>query len=466
MTRALIRALALGAIVTSPTYSHAAAPASADIVADDRDQYTLFYRHPVNRQIFEQMGTPAFKYRLFPQQSVFTALSDVTMGTQQTINAQSQSRYHGWFTADTYVGVRPVQGLDINMNLLALNPSASDGFRASSTFHPGLSLHLYHDLFKVDGSPVRFDILGPDLGWVTTGNGLLVESTPSEGVLGVARYKQWELKYQFIGRMYWSDDDYENIALSALKGKLQLNFVNWQKEDPPLGTLPIAPSYEYSGIKPSYPGGHAYYGTLVTRLPIGDNLRLATEFGYRIKKQPRMGAIVRADAIVRDGGWYGIHVGYQFRYYQAGFGPRDRLITPTWQFNTPLQQDAYVTNPFEYMGISQAYDQWSHTVMGEARLRRWGLEVYGDTELWLRFARSNTAPRFTSYTSDGFRAPGQSTSFYYQTGLRYYPWENLPHRASISVTNKQVNAAWVVTEAVEQRFKSGTYWVLMGEAYL
>jgi len=466
MTRALIRTLAITVIAIVPAYVRAATPVSSEIVADDRDRYTLFYRHPVNRQLLEQMGDPDFAYRLGPKRGPITALSDVTMGTQQTINAASQSRYHGWFTADTYVGVRPVSGLDINMNLMALNPSASDGFRGSASVHPGLSLHLYHDLFAVDGSPVRFDILGPDLGWVTTGNGLLVESTPSEGVLGVARYKQWELRYLFVGRMYWGDDDYENIALSALKGKIQLNFVNWQKNDAPAGTIPIAPSYNYSQIDPNYPGGHAYYATLVTRFPIDEHFRIATEFGYRVEKHAKMGALVRADYIVRDAGWYGIHFGYQFRYYQAGFGPRDRLVTPTWQFNTPQQQDAYVTNPFEYLGISKAYDQWSHTLMGEARVRQYGIEAYGDAELWLRYARSNTAPRFATYTADGFRAPGQNAHFYYQTGIRYYPWEKLPHRASLSVTNKQVHAAWVVTDGVEQRFQPGTYWVLMGEAYL
>ena len=463
MSRTLTRALAAAAIVTVPAYARAASP---DIVADDRDQYTLFYRHPVNRQLFEQMVDPAFAYRLGPAHGPITALSDVTMGTQQAITG-TQSRYHGWFIADTYIGVRPVTGLDINMNLLALNPSASDGFRASSSVHPGLSLHLYHDLFNVNGSPVRFDIMGPDLGWLTTGNGLLVESTPAEGVLGVARYKQWELKYLFVGRMYWAEDDYENIALSALRGKVQFNFVNWQKEDPPLGTLPIAPSYDYSAVSPSFPGGHAYYATLVTRFPIHERFRIATEFAYRAQKHAKMGALGRADFIVRDGGWYAIHLGYQFRYYQAGFGPKDRLVTPTWQFNTPLQQDAYVTNPFEYLGISQSYDQWSHTVMGEARVRApFGIEAYTDTELWMRYARSNTVPKYATYTAEGFRAPGQSTSFYYQSGIRYYPWANLPHRASISVSNKQVHGAWAVTDAVESRFAKGTYWILMGEAYL
>ncbi len=275
---------------------HALVP---DIVADDRDEYTLFYRHPVNRQIFEQMSDQSFAYRLGPHTGPITALSDVTMGTQQVIDAPSQSRYHGWFLADTYVGVRPVLGLDINLNLLMLNPSASDGYRVSGSVHPGLALHLYQDLFTVDHRPVRFDIMGTDLGWVTTGNGLLLESTPLEGVIGVARWKDWELKYMFSGRAFWYDDDYETFSLSALKRKIQVNFANWQLHDPPLGTLPPVPGYD-SGTPDlySYPMNHAYYATLATRWPIEPWLRLATEFGYRVEKQPRVGALGRADFIV------------------------------------------------------------------------------------------------------------------------------------------------------------------------
>jgi hypothetical protein len=366
------------------------------------------------------------------------------------------------------VGVRPVLGLDINVNLLMLNPSASDGYRASSAVRPGLALHLYQNLFQIDHEPVRFDIMGTDLGWVTTGNGLLLESMPLEGVIGVARWKDWELKYLFAGRAFWGDDDYETVSLSALKRKVQLNLANWQLRDPPLGTLPSVPGYDLGAPNlDSYPLNHALYATLATHWPIEPWLRLATEFGYRVEKQPRVGALGRADFIVRERADYAIHFGYQFRFYQAGFGPRDRLIAPTWAFNSPPQQDAYVTNSFEYFGLSSAYDQWSHTVMGEGRARLgYGLEVYANTELWIRFARAITVPKFVTYTADGFRAPGQATSFYYQSGLRYYPWSHLPHRASFSVTNKQVQAATFITEPVDRRFAPGSFWLLMGEAYL
>jgi len=429
------------------------------VVADDRDQYTLFYRHPVNRQLFEQLSMPEYAYRLGPRSGFITALSDVTVGAQEALSGP-QSRYHGWFTADTFVSVRSVYGVDINMNLLALNPSASDGYRTSGTIHPGLSLHLYQRLFTIDRSPVLFDIVGPDLGWVTTGNGLLLESTPLEGILGVARWKRWELRSMFAGRAYWSDDDYITTSLSALQGKVQANFVNWQKKE---ARGFAAPSTGH----PVTARGQSLYATLVTRLPVGERFRIASEFGYRVQEKPRVGMLGRADFLIRDIKAYALHLGYQFRYYQAGFGPRDRLSSPSWEFNTPLQQDAYVTNPFEYLGHSAEFEQWSHTVMAEGRARLgWGIEVYANTELWVRYARADGIPKKVVYVADGTRAPGQSTSFFYQSGLRVYPWDRFPHRASLSMTNKQVMALWTATSATTRRFDEGTFVLLMGEVFL
>lgn len=433
-------------------------------MADDRDDWTLLYRHPSNRQLFEQLATPSYAYRLGPRQGLATALSDVNIGTQQVLDGTSeQSRYHGWFVANAYAAIRPIAGLDVNLNLLMLNPSASDGYRLSSSVHPGLALHLARDLFEIDRRPVRFDIVGIDLGWVTTGNGLLLESVPLEGVLGVARWKGWEVNYLKAGRALWEDDDYETLSLSFLKRLVQLNLVNWQKWDPPAGVLPSFPG------SPRYADsmGHAYYATLATRAPVYPWLRLATEFGYRIDQKPRVGVLGRVDVLVRERVDYAIHLGYQFRFYQAGFGPRDRLVSPTWAFSSPLQQDSYVTNSFEYLGLSAAYGQWSHTVMGEGRVRiGWGLEAYANTELWMRYARTSTAPKFATFTPSGFRAPGHDTHLYYDAGLRYYPWRGLPHRLSVSVTNKQVMCRFSATDPVEQRFASGNFYVLKAEAYL
>lgn len=456
--------LGLGVVAGALTGANDVHASEPGVVADDRDQWTLLYRHPINRQLFEQLASPSDAYRLGPRQGLTTALADVNIGTQQALDGSTeQSRYHGWFLANAYAAIRPITGLDVNLNLLMLNPSASDGYRLSSAVHPGLALHLSRDLFELAQRPVRFDIVGIDLGWVTTGNGLLLESMPLEGVLGVVRWKGWELSYLKAGRALWEDDDYETVSLSALKRLVQLNLVNWQKWDPPAEVLP------------SFPGGpiyantmsRAYYATLATRAPVYPWLRLATEFGYRIDQKPSVGVLGRIDVLLRERVNYAFHLGYQFRFYQAGFGPRERLMTPTWAFNSPLQQDSYVTNSFEYLGLSAAYDQWSHTVMGEGRARiGWGLEPYANTEVWVRYARASTVPKFAAFTANGFRAPGHDTRLYYDAGLRYYPWYRLPHRLSASVTNKQVQTLFSVTDPVERRFAPGNFYVLKAEAYL
>ncbi|HEX7548198.1 MAG TPA: hypothetical protein VF417_04305 [Candidatus Methylomirabilis sp.] len=456
---------AVAVLLAALVFGQSPPEAARGVVADTRDRYTLFTPHPVNRQLFEQTSDPAAAFRLGPRDGPWTALVDASIGTQHEITAEKQSRFHGYFMADTYLAVRPVEGIDFNLNLLLLNPSASDGYRVSAMLHPGVALHLERDLFSIGESPLRFDILATDLGWVTTGNGLLVESTPLEGLIGLLRWKDWELKYMFAGRVYWDTDDYQSLTLSTLGNALQATMVEWWAGDP-------APSVFLAGSDPeailaATPTRRAHYATLAAGWPAADWLHLAAELGCRIEGKPRVGALGRADVVLREDPRYALHVGYQFRFYQAGFGPRGQLITPSWVFNTPDQQDAYVTNPFEYFGLSGAYHQWSHTIMAEARLGLGlGLEAFGDGELWIRYARSATVPRFAAFTADGFRAPGSATRFFYQAGLRYYPWSNLPHRVSLQVTNKQVQVLDLVTDPVDRRFDPGVYWLLMGEVFL
>jgi hypothetical protein len=441
-------------------------PEAADgIVADTRDRYTLFYRHPVNRQLFEQMNRPSAALRLAPRDGLWTALIDGSIGSQEKISAEKQSRFHGFFMADTYLSVRPLEGIDVNLNLLVLNPSASDGYRVSAYVHPGAALHLYHDLFAIGDSPLRFDILGTDLGWVTTGNGLLVESTPLEGVLGLLRWKEWELKYMFAGRVLWDTDDYQTLTLSAPGNVIQAAFVSWWAGDPVPTVFPAGSDPE--AILAAARTQYAQYATLAGGWPAADWFHLAGEVGCRIQEEPRVGALGRADLLLRKDPRAAVHLGYQFRFYQGGFGPRRSLITPSWVFNTPYQQDSYVTNPFEYLGLSGAFHQWSHTVMAEARLRIGSsLEVVADGELWVRYARSATVPAFGIFTSDDFRAPGRATRLFYQAGLRYYPWPDLPHWVSILVTNKQADVPALVTNPTARRFRPGVYWLLTGEAFL
>ncbi len=434
------------------------------MLLDGRDRFALFDSHPLNHQLFVQRNDPGQSFRLGPQAGHWTALADIDVGTQQVLDADYQTRYHGWFVADTYAAFSPLRGVELNLNLLFVNPSASDAYRVSSMIHPGLGLHLARDLFDVDGDPLRADVMGIDLGTVTTGNGLLLERVPLEGVVAITRWRSVEARLLYGGRALWQDDDYKTLTFSVLEGKAELNLVQWQRRDPPEGVLPPADDSTYAT---SFPMDQAYYATLSSRWPISDVLHLSTEYGYRAKSRPRVGGMARLDLNLHEEQAWAVHLGYQFRYYQAGFGPRDALITPSWPFNSLAQNDQYVTNPFEYHGISAGYDQWSHTAMGEGRVRffaEW--EAYLNSELWQRFARADAEPRFVAYTPDGFRAPGRRTFFFYELGLRFYPFRGLPHRGSFNITNHAIEADWSITTPVDRRYHRGTYYNVAMEAYL
>jgi hypothetical protein len=80
---------------------------------------------------------------------------------------------------------------------------------------PGFVLHAALPLVELGSDPVRADVLGTDLGWVTLGNGLLFEQLPLEGVLGVLSWRSLQLSYTYGGRALWDDDDLIRTQLSG-----------------------------------------------------------------------------------------------------------------------------------------------------------------------------------------------------------------------------------------------------------
>jgi len=429
--------------------------------SEAHDEYSLLDRRLVNRQLFEQLELQ--DYRQGNRWRRFAIASDLSIGTQQTFDDSPQSRYHGWYVADTFVAARIVDGLEANFNLLALNPSASDGYRESSQITGALTLHAAFDAIPLGTEILRAELLGLDLGTVTVGQGLLFEQTPMEGVVGVLGWRGLDLDVMYGGRALWSDDDLITTSLSALDGRVKLVAVQWQKSklpDPSLGTS--AWPDEFPQDEPSR------YGSLALDLPLPWGFRIAAEHAVRLREEgPRHGTLLRADFLGRGMHGVDVHTGYQFRYYQTGFGPRDRLWPPTSVFNTLDQENAYVTNPFEYFALSERFEQWSHTTMFELRVMLLDhLQLFGNAELWLRYAAARERPRWVVLAPDGFRAPGVGTKAFYDLGVRYYPWRGLPHRAGAFITNKQVNCRGSATDAVAERFDPGFYYVLELEAYL
>jgi hypothetical protein len=427
-----------------------AAPPDGAPIDDGRDAYTLFYRHPVNRQLFGQLAAPDQSFRLGRDLGRLAFAADLSIGTEQTLSATSgQARFHGYYLADTYVAVHVLDGLEANLNLLLFNPSASDGYRVSSQVNAGLALHGWAELFRIRSAPLRLDVYGTDLGWVTMGAGLLIEQVPLEGVTGRLSYRDVALTYSYVGRSLWLDDDLIREQLSALGDRIGVMFLDWHKMD----------AIDGGGVS------HAYLASAFLDLPLPKGFHLAGEVAARVRRGPEWGALGRADYLGRPFSWLEAHAGYQFRWYARGFGPRDEVVHPTVPFSTPQQEDAYVTNSFEYLGISSLYDQWSHTGMGEARLHLGTrVQLFGQGELWYRVATSPDP--VVTFTPEGFGAPGQRTELFYRGGASWLPWAGRVHRVNLFVTNKQVQAGRLSSAQLYNRFQPGRYILLELQAFL
>ena len=139
--------------------------------ADGRDPWSLLTPKLVNRELASQLDDgPRLGRALGP----VDLAADVLIGTQIPGLWEGQSRFHGNFVVDGYAAVRVVDGIDVNLNLLIFNYTASEPARFGSQIIPSVAVHLYKDLFELDGDPVRGDVLAVDLDAVTLGNGLLL----------------------------------------------------------------------------------------------------------------------------------------------------------------------------------------------------------------------------------------------------------------------------------------------------
>jgi hypothetical protein len=431
-----------------------AAPAHAaeHLRFDGRDPYTLFDRHLQTRQLRLQLEEPDQTFRLTRDWERFRAAGDLAIGTQQTYQHGAQSHFHGFAIADAFFSLRILKGLDVTLNLLAFNPSASDGYRASAAVKPGIAVDLSGELFRIAGKPLRFGVTGTDLGVITVGEGLLFEQSELEGVLGWLDYGPATFSYMYGGRSLWGDDDLIRWELSFFERRLRYTFIEWQSK------LDLS-----NPFMPTQTRRTGYYADTSLDLPLPGGFHTGIEYALRLVEVPRSALLLRADWLRRDLGRLEVHVGYQFRFYQRGSGPRSRAPWPSVPFSFPYQEDTYATNPFEYLTVADFAEQWSHTVMLEARLELGaGFELFGNEELWQRFATNfEGGPELRGKTPSGFDLSDQRPSSYYSAGFSYYPWQRAPHRADVMMTNKQVpgNDGQSLV-----RFAPGRYYVLRFKA--
>ncbi|MEQ9497985.1 MAG: hypothetical protein RIT81_14035 [Deltaproteobacteria bacterium] len=417
------------------------------IFDDPRDPWTLLDRRLINRELFTQIRAPGQHFRFGNDLDWLALAADASVGTQQTGGINPQSRYHGYFLFDGFLAVQPLDFVDVNVEVLVANPSASDGFRLSSQISAGVSVHLHYDEWVIDGVPLDIDGIGVDLGPVTLGQGLLLERIPLEGQILSLGYDGFYFRHLFGGRVFWSDDDLITFALGAFDGRLELNFARWQ--------------FTTTDVNPA-----AHYLTASFNWPLTEWAGVSAEYGARLRNTLETAGMIRFDASFGDIWGAGFHVGYQARYYGRGFSPRTTAEVPTLVFSTPERENTYVTNSYEFFDFGPLFDQWAHTLMGEVRIPVVDyLYVTGTTEILLRSLDNPRGVDRVTYVQ-GHRAPGQWVEVYYRFGLEVRPWPELPHRINAFITNKQVASDQFLTDPVRRRFEPGDYVVVEAEVFL
>lgn len=410
------------------------------VVADTLDRYNLFKRRLFNRQLFEQLADESQRFRVGEGLDTLAFAVDAQVGSTQVLSGEF-SRFHGYFVFDTFAALRAPYGFDLNLNLALFNPSASDGVRVSSEALPSGTLHFYHETRYADHD-VRFDLLGTDLGTMTLGNGLLLEQWPLEGAMGNLAIDDFYLRHVFGGRVFWPDDDVFTLQAGVWDGAIEAMLLGWKFR------------YHEPDI--------AWFLDASAKLPLWkQRVQLAAEYGVNLRERPRHGGLLRAD--YRDGvAGFDWHVGYQFRFYQRGFGPLQELDAPSTHYNLPYREEQYVNNSFEYFGASSVFDQWSHGTMAEIELPLGcAFETFAQGELIAGFARGDGERGILIRLPQGRELPGPWLAGFYRAGLRLYPWARFPHRLSTWVTNKQVESAFYQNVELPLRFRPHGHWYSM-----
>lgn len=396
---------------------------------DPRDPFSLHDRRLLNRKLFDQLARPEQAHRLAAGQDFALATGDLGIGTQVAWPDSTLAPFHGYFVLDAFTAMRVMPGVEVNLNLLTLNRTASAGYRRATSLYPGIAAHIDGVPFHLAGKPVRAEFITTDLGEVTIGKGLLIERVPMEGHAGRIKWgDDLEIYEVFGGETLWLNDDLQVLGADLWQGTLQLNALLWLLNEG------VARA-DYLSLAFSVPG-------------LGPHWQLATELGLRLAIDdgaPWAGAgLIRADYIDRftpgGGRW---HIGYQFRAYQKSFGPRTGALQPVQTLPAlPTREDAYVTNPALYFNISPLFDQWSHTVMLEARSPLlWRMDFWAEAEGVLRFARAREGDVARVVYERRDRAfPGWHAQVWLKAGLELRPFEGRPHRARLLFSNKHVAA--------------------------
>ncbi|MCB9540459.1 MAG: hypothetical protein H6704_29935 [Myxococcales bacterium] len=390
------------------------------LVAIPWDPWSLLDHRLAPRRLPEQLAVPGQAHRLMAGSERFVAAADGLVSTQVPRYAQPVAIWHGYFLLDTFVAARPHEVLDVTLNLVAYQVTASRGYRSATEVEPGLTLHLHDDL-----GPVRADLFTLDLGALTLGRGLLLEETYVEGAMARLALGPWWLRFTVAGQVYWQLDDLF-ITTVGWRG-VELSYLAWPQDT-------FARTSHHFTLAGDVPG-----------LPPA--LRLGLEAALRMPQDdlgPRGAAMVRADWLPDRLGPVELHLGYQARIYQQGFGARgsDPLL-PTVRASLPWREDTYLTNAFDALQPSVYVHQWWHTGMFEGIYHLtdwWALRT--ELEARARFFRDVQRPPRPIPLYQGLvdgpgpLLPDPVYELAYRAGTELKPLANAPHRFRLWFANK------------------------------
>lgn len=423
---------------------------------DGRDAWTLMDQRLINRRLSEQIGQQQGRMSPAWLKGPLTLAADAQTGYRiAPPGAGERDHFHGYYILDAFATLEVTDGLEVSFNALWFNPSASDGYRASSDLLTGLTMHLDGELARPGGTPLIGEFIGFDLDQVTIGQGLLIERLPIEGNAAGLRWGSWTLDQVMVGRALWQDDDVYALTLGALDRRVELTFFYW--------------------LTDSAAEGAALF-TGAVDLPLTDHSRLGLEYGLRPDSPNEApGGLSHAGMARLDwrrddllGGRLQMHVGYQFRAYLEGFSPQQELTETSAVPQLPFREDAYVTHSLEYLSIGSQYDQWSHTGMFEMRAaltpRLWWV---GQAEGLLRAVEDGDAgPPRVVFTSRDQRVPGVLRDLFWRAGLEWRLFRDRPGRFNAFVTDKQINSGFFPQIPAQRRFRDAAAFVFELEMYL
>lgn len=441
--------------------------AEDSIYEDARDPWSLQDKSLVNRQLHEQLTHPSQHFRLDTKGSRFAVAVDASTGGQQPLPGTdyAQTRFHGFFILDSYGAIRLFNSLDINLNLNFLNPSFCDGYHKSFQLLAGVSFHWKKSIFTLKKEPVIFHALIMDLDSVTIGSGLLIEQMLLEGFSFSLQWKDHSLSAHIAARVFWDNDDFLAIPLKLFGGKLTLLSAFWYfTESVPENNNTIFDIFRAaSGIQEVTP-----YVGVSSNFDIRNKFHLTAEYLMRIKNHKiSNGIMLRGDYKEEVLSKAQFHVGYQFRFYEQGFGPIEEINQASVLPQIPERENIYATNSFEYFSISPWFSQFSHTIMTEfALFLTPKFQLFCELEYWLRMVHNKDKPNKILYVNGDNRAPGIWHNVYYKMGMKYRLFHGLPHRISIFVSNKWIASDTLVTTSSPVRYVTDPLWGFELEVFL